>query len=83
MDEEVVRKYTNYKYFKIDEHGNICYFNDADKLHRLDGPALEWSRGYKSWWINGRVYTEKEWEKICCPSVEEAAAMFNALTTAQ
>lgn len=79
MNEEVVRKYTNYKYFKIDEHGSICYFNDADKLHRLDGPAMEWSRGYKSWWINGMVYTEKEWEKARCPSIETLKEMFDAL----
>ena len=23
------------------------------KLHRLDGPAVEWSDGSKEWWVNG------------------------------
>ena len=24
-----------------------------DKLHREDGPAIEWADGNKSWWLNG------------------------------
>ena len=32
------------------------YLND--KLHREDGPAIEFSNGYKSWWLNGERVTE-------------------------
>ena len=24
------------------------------KLHRIDGPAVEWSNGIKEWWLNGK-----------------------------
>ena len=26
------------------------------KAHREDGPALIWSDGSKSWWLNGKLY---------------------------
>jgi hypothetical protein len=31
-----------------------------DKLHRVDGPAVEWADGYKSWYLNGIQVTEAE-----------------------
>jgi hypothetical protein len=38
---------------KIDSAGNkLCYLNG--KLHRTDGPAVEWSDGTKYWYINGK-----------------------------
>ena len=67
MEEYIVRVYDN----------RTEWYNKANQLHRLDGPAVEWSNGYKEWWIEGKYYaTEKEWEKARCPSLEEAAAMF-------
>jgi len=32
------------------------YYGDISfsKLHRLDGPAVEWFDGSKEWWINGK-----------------------------
>lgn len=33
------------------------------KLHRLDGPAVEWSDGSKEWWIKGYHYTEQTFNK--------------------
>ena len=24
------------------------------KIHRLDGPAIEWSNGHKEWWLNDK-----------------------------
>jgi len=30
------------------------------KLHRTDGPAIEWDDGYKEWWINDKRYSEQE-----------------------
>ena len=28
------------------------------KLHREDGPAIEWTNGRKEWWINGERHRE-------------------------
>ena len=28
------------------------------KLHREDGPAMEWASGGKSWWLNGERHRE-------------------------
>ena len=35
-----------------DDGTKFWYLND--KLHREDGPAVEWADGYKSWWLNGK-----------------------------
>ena len=70
MSEEVRRK--------VDVDGTVRYYNEEGEKHRLDGPAVEWSNGYKEWYIEGKCYkTEKEWEKARCPSLEEAIKMFN------
>jgi len=29
------------------------------KLHREDGPAIEYSNGFKQWWLNGKRITEE------------------------
>ncbi len=36
----------------IDLDGNIRYYNEQFKLHREDGPALEYSNGDKFWIVN-------------------------------
>jgi len=28
------------------------------KLHREDGPAIEWSNGDKQWWLNGKCHRD-------------------------
>jgi len=40
----------------IDENGNRKWRNSKDKLHRLDGPAIEYRDGYKSWYKNGELH---------------------------
>ena len=30
------------------------------KLHREDGPAVEWSNGSREWYLNGEKLTEEE-----------------------
>jgi hypothetical protein len=35
------------------------YLNDD--LHRVDGPAVEWSDGTKRWYLNGKHYTFDDW----------------------
>ena len=49
---------------KIDENGRWC--NTKGKLHREDGPALEFTDGSKTWYINGRLH------RVDGPAVEYA-----------
>jgi len=46
----------NYTKVKVDEYGDKLYLNDEDKIHRLDGPALECLNGSKYWYINGNKH---------------------------
>jgi hypothetical protein len=34
------------------------YWYKEGKLHREDGPAIEYTDGYKEWWIDGVQYSE-------------------------
>ena len=34
----------------------IEYRNEQGKLHREDGPAIEWKSGTKEWRINGKLH---------------------------
>ena len=36
------------------------YWYQNDKLHREDGPAVEYANGSRIWYINGKLLTEKE-----------------------
>ena len=39
---------------------------DSKKLHRIDGPAVEWANGNKSYWVNGKRH------RIDGPAIEWA-----------
>jgi hypothetical protein len=54
------------KQYKIEfsNKGTIRWCNLQNKLHRLDGPAVEWSDGTKEWWVNG------ERHRIDGPAIE-------------
>ena len=39
-----------YRFEDVD--GNILWYRNW-VLHRLDGPAVEFANGSKSWWVNG------------------------------
>ena len=42
---------------KVHTNGDkFWYLND--KIHREDGPAVEYSNGDKYWWINGKLHRE-------------------------
>ena len=43
---------------EIDEFGNIFYYNENNKLHREDGPAIEYVDGDKWWYKNGKLHKE-------------------------
>ena len=36
--------------------GNRFYYNNADQLHRENGPAIEYARGTKVWYQNGHCH---------------------------
>jgi len=44
---------------EINEYGTKCWFLDG-KLHREDGPAVDYISGYKYWYLNGIEVTEEE-----------------------
>ncbi len=49
----------------IDHHGDVGYIKNG-KLHREDGPAIEWADGDKDWYKNGKCHREDG------PAVERA-----------
>ncbi len=62
----------NESFVEINQEGNKYWKNKDGKLHRLDGPAVEWLNGYKAWYENGVLhrldgpaiigkYGEKKW----------------------
>jgi hypothetical protein len=45
--------------------------NDGTKIwwlngvrHREDGPAIEWTNGYKGWWHNAAEYTKQDYYRV-------------------
>jgi len=46
---------------KVDGRGTKEWYLNG-KLHRTDGPAIEWANGYKAWYLNGKKYTEEDWK---------------------
>ena len=43
--------------------GGIGWYNRDWVLHRLDGPAYEWSYGSKDWYINGKHMSEEQFNQ--------------------
>ena len=41
----------------VDGEGNVRWKLPNGKLHRLDGPAVEFANGYKAWYIDDIRYT--------------------------
>ena len=52
MSEQAVFDALKY-HIVVDCHGNRFYYNNAGRLHRTDGPAIERFGGHREWWING------------------------------
>jgi hypothetical protein len=42
----------------VDEYGSTRWYNENGEYHREDGPAVEYSDGYKFWFINDKVHRE-------------------------
>lgn len=45
----------------ITDQGQVSWYNDDGKLHRLDGPALLKVDGSCAWYIDGNMYTFEDW----------------------
>ena len=44
---------------EIDKWGTIFYYNEKNKLHREEGPAVEYTTGNKFWYKNGEFHREE------------------------
>jgi hypothetical protein len=49
---------SNEKEYKNYPCWEIIYYDENYKYHRLDGPASEYSDGYKWWYKNGELHRE-------------------------
>jgi hypothetical protein len=45
------------------EYSHISYQNDIGQWHRLDGPAVEEADGSKWWYVDGKSYSQEEFER--------------------
>jgi hypothetical protein len=43
--------------YKVFPNGHKEWYLDG-KIHREDGPAVEWVNGSKEWWLNGKLHRE-------------------------
>ncbi len=48
---------------EVNTDGDCYWYNEKDQLHREDGPAVEYSDGPKTWWLDGVQITEEEHKK--------------------
>ena len=44
--------------YQVDVNKSRTLWRLNGKLHREDGPAAEWSDGYKEWWLNDKLHRE-------------------------
>ena len=46
---------------EVNDNGSVRWYkHGTDKLHRIDGPAIERANGYRAWYIEGKKLSEKE-----------------------
>jgi hypothetical protein len=50
----------------VDEDKTTRWYNDKEKLHRLDGPAIEYADGDKVWYVDGKLH------RLDGPAIEDA-----------
>jgi len=54
---------------KVDENGNKFWLLNG-KLHREDGPAIEFANGQKDWYLNGKRLSEEEFLRRTSPELQ-------------
>jgi hypothetical protein len=60
-----MRDYIEYQVRVYPNRDKYWYLNG--KLHREDGPAIEYLNGTKEWWLNGEQLTEEEFNREMNP----------------
>jgi hypothetical protein len=61
---------TNYIKYEVEVYPNgDKHWHLNGKLHREDGPAIEWADGDKCWYLNDEYLTEEEFNKRMAPTV--------------
>ena len=55
MSEQAVFDALKYR-IEVDARGTRRYYNSANQLHRIDGPAVEWANGDNFWYQNGQLH---------------------------
>ena len=64
----------SYKTYKVRVYNNgTKYWYLNDKLHREDGPAIEFANGTKSWYLNDKHLTEAEHAKRTSKKSDDCA----------
>jgi hypothetical protein len=58
-------EYIEYQVFIYPDGTKLWYLNG--KLHREDGPAIEYLNGYKEWYLEGEQLTEEEYNRRMNP----------------
>ena len=65
-----VKKLTGKGYeFIVDKNGNKWWYLNG-KLHRENGPAIEYADGTKVWYLNDNYYGNKEPDNWICLVIE-------------
>ena len=41
---------------RVDSDGYVRYYNTQGQLHRVHGPAIEYTNGGREWWQNGKMH---------------------------
>ena len=54
---------------KVYSNGTKYWYLNG-KLHREDGPAIEWADGYKFWYLDGKEVTEEEHKRMTSKVIE-------------
>ena len=62
MHEHEVFEALKYR-IEVNGYGTRRYYNNADQLHRTNGPAVVYSNGVLCWYFNGEELTEAEFNQ--------------------
>jgi hypothetical protein len=63
----------------IGEDGDKIWRLPNDNLHRVGGPAIEYTDGHKSWWLTGENYKFDAWLEANIYISEEEKVMMKLI----
>ena len=43
---------------KVDRYGNVFHFDDENRYHCENAPAIEWQSGAREWYLHGQLHRE-------------------------